>query len=135
VLVGVQLIIFGHAMRQISSLTWVKLEIIVFPSSLWGCTICLRWWWLSRMTWESLLVLIVKGCGMLNTTPISPATSEGPIFDKTWTPWTYIFRTRKNLLYIIGVDLFWVSLSFPESFLTLVCLCYPISLNSRKYQY
>lgn len=60
--------------------TWRKLERIIFPSSLNGCNNCLKWWWLIRITWESLLLLIVNGWGILKITPSSPNISGDPFF-------------------------------------------------------
>jgi hypothetical protein len=36
------------------------------------------------MTRDGLLVLTVKGCGILKITPISPAMSQDPSFNKNW---------------------------------------------------
>lgn len=65
-------------------LTSVKLEKRIFPSSLFGCKICLKWWWLILTTWESLLVLTVNGCGIFNITAISPAICGDSSFAKIW---------------------------------------------------
>lgn len=62
----------------------MKLESKIFPSWLLGCRICLKWWWLILMTWESLFVLNVKGCGMFRSTAISPPISEAFSFVKSW---------------------------------------------------
>lgn len=78
------IIIILQKLKSFSILTWRKFEWIIFPSSLSGCSNCLKWLWLIRMTWESLLVLTVKGWGILNITPISPNISGDPNFDKNW---------------------------------------------------
>lgn len=94
----------------------MKLLIIVFPSSPCCCTICLKSWWLILMTWDNLLVLTVKGCGILKITPISPAMSADPSFNKNWKKkimWVlpnnikFVLDHFQNDFWVAILNLFW----------------------------
>lgn len=74
----------------------MKLVMIILAStSLSDWTISLNLWWPILITCESRRVLTVKGWGMLNTTPISPAILPGPNLANTFT--IYINQTLHSL--------------------------------------
>ena len=50
------------------------------------------------MTWDSLLVRTINGCGMLKITPISPTMSADPSIDKNWKTHMSLVNNIKNVL-------------------------------------